>query len=106
MSEHVVKTESGRVITNPPIARVLFDDTRFAIVWLLVRIAVGWTWLEAGLHKLSDPAWMQTGDALKGFWTSAIKIPDTGKPPITYDWYRGFIQSMLDSGTYLWFAKV
>jgi thiosulfate dehydrogenase [quinone] large subunit len=48
---------------------------------------------------------MQTGDALKNFWTQAIQVPATGRPPIVYDWYRDFIQGMLDNGAYTWFAK-
>ena len=106
MTEHVVKTPRGHVVANPPVARVLFDDTRFAIVWLVVRVLAGLTWLQSGLHKLGDPAWMQTGEALKGFWTNAVKIPQTGMPPIAFDWYRSFIQSMLDNQAYVWFAKL
>jgi thiosulfate dehydrogenase (quinone) large subunit len=106
MTEHIVKTPRGRIVRNPPAARLLFDDTRFAVVWLIVRVLAGLTWLDSGSKKLGDPAWMQTGEALKGFWTSAVKVPDTGKPPITFDWYRSFIQSMLDNQSYVWFAKL
>src|SRR5260221_7306018 len=106
MAEHVIKTPRGHVVSNPPAARLLFDDTRFAWVWLVLRVAVGATWIEAASHKLGDPAWMQTGEALKKFWTNAVKIPDTGQPPITFEWYRGFIQSMLDNQWYVWFAKL
>jgi thiosulfate dehydrogenase [quinone] large subunit len=106
MSEHVVKTARGTVVTNPPLARLLFDDTRFAPVWLVIRFLLGWSWLEAGYHKLQNPAWMQTGEALKGYWTNQVKIPATGNPSIAFDWYRGFIQSLLDAGTYTWFAKL
>ncbi|HVU12116.1 MAG TPA: hypothetical protein VHD90_12605, partial [Phototrophicaceae bacterium] len=50
--------------------------------------------------------WMQTGAALQGYWSSAVAIPATGHPAITFDWYRAFIQGMLDSGSYVWFAKL
>lgn len=107
MDIHPVRTERGTIIHNPPIARFLFEDTRMAPVWLIVRVLLGWAWLEPGMHKLSDPGWMQTGDALKAFWTRAVAMPDApAKPPITFDWYRSFIQSMLDSGSYTWFAKL
>ena len=106
MTEHTVKTPRGRIVANPPAARFLFDDTRFAVVWLIVRVLAGLTWLQSGAHKLGDPAWMQTGEALKGFWTSAVKIPATGMPPIAFDWYRSFIQGMLDNQSYVWFAKL
>ena len=104
--EHAVKTERGTVLQDPPVAQFLFSDTRLAAVWLVVRVLLGWGWVTAALGKLNDPAWMQTGEALKGFWTKAVAIPDTGKPLITFDWYRNFIQGMLDSGSYVWFAKV
>lgn len=29
----------------------------------------------------------------------------SSRPPIAFDWYRGFIQFLLDSGSYTWFAK-
>ncbi len=104
--QHAVKTPRGRVIGDPPLARFLFGDTRLAGVWLVIRVLVGWEWLDAGLGKVSDPAWMQTGQSLREFWTRAVQIPESGRPPITFDWYRNFIQGMLDSGSYVWFAKL
>ncbi len=62
-------------------------------------------WIEAGWHKVG-PEWLNGGEALKGYWTKAIAIPETGRPAISYDWYRSFLTYMLDSGSYTWFAKV
>jgi thiosulfate dehydrogenase [quinone] large subunit len=95
-----------RVIEDPPFARKLFGDTRFAILWLVVRVWLGWQWIEAVSHKLGNPAWTQTGDALKGFWQNAVVVPETGRAAISFDWYRSFIQSLLDAQAYTWFAKV
>jgi thiosulfate dehydrogenase [quinone] large subunit len=106
VDEHTVRTTEGIRVTNPPIARLLFEDTRFSVVWLVVRVLLGLAWIDASLHKLSDPAWMQTGEALKGFWTNAVTVSPTGRSPIAFEWYRGFIQSLLDSGAYTWFAKL
>ena len=106
MAQHIVKTTSGRIIEDPPLARFLFSDTRLASVWLVIRVLIGYAWLTAGLHKVNDAAWMVTGDALKGYWTNAVSIPATGRPPISFDWYRSFIQGLLDSGSYVWFAKL
>ncbi len=95
------------VVQEPPFSRFLFNDIRTAPLWFLVRLYVGWSWLDAGLHKLQDPAWMQTGTALKGFWTNVVKLPpDVARPAISYDWYRGFLQFLLDNNTYTWFAKL
>lgn len=105
MTGHTVSTTQGRIVEDPPIAKFLFNDTRAGWLWLVVRVLLGWAWLDAGLHKLT-PAWMETGEALRGFWERAVMMPEGGRPPIAYDWYRGFIQGMLDSGSYVWFAKL
>ncbi len=105
-SEHAVKVERGTVLQDPPIAQFLFSDTRFSVVWLIVRVLLGLGWFSAGFEKLRDPDWISTGVALKGFWTAAVQVPASGKPPITFDWYRSFIQSMLNAGSYVWFAKL
>ncbi len=102
----MIKTKTGNIIQDPPLARLLFSDTRFSPVWLVIRVLLGLAWIDASSHKLSNPGWTQTGEALKGFWSAIVAVPATGKPPITYDWYRGFIQGMLDSGSYVWFAKL
>jgi thiosulfate dehydrogenase [quinone] large subunit len=105
MSEHIIKTNSGTVVQDPPLARLLFSDTRLSVVWAVIRVLLGWAWLEPGLSKLGNPAWM-AGDALKGYWTNQITVPATGHAPIAFGWYRDFIQSLLDSGSYVWFAKL
>lgn len=104
--EHVVRTERGTVLTDPPLAQFLFSDTRMAPVWLVIRLLLGWAWIQPGLEKLGNPAWMQTGEALRGFWEAAVAVPEGGRPPITFEWYRSFIQGMLDAGSYVWFAKL
>ena len=62
--------------------------------------------IKAGRAKLDSPAWMDGGSALKGFWERAVTVPATGSPPITYGWYRDFLQYMLDHEWYIWFAKL
>ncbi len=94
------------VVQDPPIAQFLFSDKRLAILWTVIRIFVGYQWLSSGLGKLQNPAWTQTGEALQGFFLRAVAIPETGKPPIAFDFYRDFLQGMLDSGAYTWFAKL
>jgi thiosulfate dehydrogenase [quinone] large subunit len=95
-----------RIIEDPPLARFLFSDTRFSVVWLVVRVWLGITWLQSGIPKLSNPGWVETGEALRGFWMNAVAIPEQGRPAIAYDWYRDFLQGLLDAGAYTWFAKL
>lgn len=99
-------TRKREVVQDPPLARFLFSDTRAAWIWLVVRLWLGYKWIDAASHKLGNPAWTQTGDAVKGFWTSAVAIPETGKPPISFDWYRSFLQGMLDVEAYRWMAPM
>jgi thiosulfate dehydrogenase (quinone) large subunit len=106
MSAYGVKTTQGMVIPDPPITRLLFGDTRLAGLWLVIRVLLGWQWLGSGWGKLQNPDWMQGGIALQGFWERAVQIPEAGRPPITFDWYRGFIQGLLDGQAYTWFAPL
>lgn len=99
-------TFHGREVQDPPIAHFLFSDVRMSWVWLILRVWLGYQWLEAGLHKFSDPKWVQTGVALKGFWTGAIAVPENGKAPIAFDWYREFLTFLLNTNSYTWFAKL
>jgi thiosulfate dehydrogenase [quinone] large subunit len=96
----------GVVFEDPPIARFLFNDTRSAWLWLIARIYVGYSWLASGWGKVGNPAWVDTGEALRGFWNNAVQIPPQGRPPITFDWYREFIGALLAGGHYSWFAKL
>jgi len=90
--------------SDPPIAKFIFSDTRFAIVWLAVRLWLGYNWLTAVQHKLTDPGWTVTGEALKGFWLNALKTDP--RPVVAFDWYRQFLQFMVDSQSYVWFSKL
>jgi thiosulfate dehydrogenase [quinone] large subunit len=93
--------------TDPPVASSLFSSTQWSWLWVIVRFYLGYTWLSSGIGKLSNPGWVKTGEILKGFWERAVAIPESpARPLIAFDWYRVFIQSLLDSGSYIWFAKL
>lgn len=93
--------------TDPPFVRSLFGSTRWAWLWLILRLYVGYSWLSSGWGKVGNPAWTETGVALRGFWERAVVIPDApARPAIAFDWYRAFIQALLDGGHYTWFAKL
>jgi thiosulfate dehydrogenase (quinone) large subunit len=97
----------GVVVSDPPLAKWLFNSKIAAWLWLPLRIWLGWQWIAASEHKIADPAWVQTGLALKGFWASAVAIPAApAKAAITFDWYRSFLQMMLNAQAYTWFGKV
>ncbi|HET7727467.1 MAG TPA: DoxX family membrane protein [Candidatus Limnocylindrales bacterium] len=91
-------------VEGPAFARYLFSNSRAGLFWLPIRIFVGFAWLEAGWHKLTDAGWTGGGEALRGYWERAVTIPEQGRPPITFEWYRSFIQLLLDNGAESWFA--
>ena len=101
-----IVTRRGTVITDPPFAKKIFESKYAAWVWAALRIWVGLKWLDAGRHKLEDPAWAQSGEALLGFWNRIVEIPAEGRPAISFDWYRNFIQTMIDTGSHSWFGPL
>src|SRR4051812_20967153 len=64
-------------VSDPPLARFLFQDSRAAALWLPIRFYIGWDWFQAGWHKFNTAAWMDNSSAIRGFWTSAVAIPQT-----------------------------
>ncbi len=103
-----VADEKGNVlIQDPPIARFLFQSSAAAWLWLVVRVYVGYEWLSSGLHKLGDPAWFGDGQAILVYWKRAVAIPEPpARPLITYDWFRAFLQLLIDTSAQAWFAKL
>ena len=80
-------------IPEPALSNFLFSDTRMAVIWLAVRLYVGWVWLEAGWAKLQNPVWVgpQAGTAVKGFLTGALQKMSGAHPDVSA-WYGGFIE--------------
>ena len=101
-----VITRKVEFVQDPPLVQKLLTDSRAGWLFLPFRIWLGWTWINSVLPKLSNPKWYDTGEALKAYWVSAVAIPTTGRPLITFDWYRVFLQFMLDTQSYTWFSKL
>lgn len=92
-------------VEGPGFARFLFNNSAAGLFWLPIRIFVGVNFLEAGLHKLSDPGWTSGGASLLAYWTKAAAIPEApARPAITYEWYRDFINLLINNHTEGWFA--
>ena len=101
----------SRVVADPPLARFLFADTRLAPLWLVVRLYVGYAWFDAGWHKVTDTGattnYVIDGKGILAFWQRIAAIPAApAKPVITYDWYRNFIQFMIDNHWEGFFGKL
>ncbi|MGH2459858.1 MAG: DoxX family membrane protein [Chloroflexota bacterium] len=90
-------------IAEPPIAAFLFNDTRLAPVWLVIRLYAGYEWLVAGLEKLGSPVWTgsQAGTAIAGFAAGALKKTAGNSPDVT-GWYASFLQGVVLPNAAVW----
>ncbi len=104
--KNVVTNRNNEAMQNFPIINKLLNHPLAGLLFLPLRVWLGYQWITAGLHKLETPAWIQTGTALQGFWAKAVAIPATGSPAISFGWYRAFLQFLLNTGSYTWFAKL
>ncbi len=43
---------------------------------------------------------------MEGYWERAVAIPAKGAPSISVPWYREFLQYLLATHSYTWFAKL
>jgi thiosulfate dehydrogenase [quinone] large subunit len=94
-------------MTDAPFVTALFNSPRWAWLWLIVRVFLGYQWIEAGWHKVTTGDWMTTGAGLQKYWMYAAAVPEApAKPAIYYAWYRSFIQFLADSGASVWFSKL
>jgi len=89
------------------------QNERLSILWLVVRVWLGYQWLIAGIHKLTDPSgvWVgeKAGAALTGFLSKAAGLltgPDGTPIPAgaSYEWYRSFAEFLVNSGATSWFT--
>jgi thiosulfate dehydrogenase (quinone) large subunit len=103
---NTLRTRNNELVQDPPIAKFLFSDPRAGWLWLVVRLWLGWQWLSSGWGKIDNPAWVETGYAVRGFWEQAIAIPEAGRPAITFDWYRSFLVMLLNAEAYTWMAPL
>ena len=84
---------------DPPWARLLFADARVAWLWLVLRVYVGYEWIDAGYEKVFGAGanvWVgaDAGAALKGFAAGALK-KTAGDHPDVQAWYADFLQAVV-----------
>src|ERR1700682_4595955 len=105
--EKIIDARGQTLIQDPPIARLFFQSTIASVLWLAVRLYVGYGFIGAGWHKFVKPAWVDgSGAGMLGYWKGALGTTPTGAPVITFDWYRGFIQLLVDTNSAGWFSYV
>ncbi|HEU5014567.1 MAG TPA: DoxX family membrane protein [Roseiflexaceae bacterium] len=98
-------TPRANEIPEPPLARMLFANTRLAPLWLIIRLYVGYEWLMAGWEKITNPAgvWVgaKAGTAVTGFVQGALQKTSGEHPDVT-GWYASFLQNVVLPNAALW----
>ena len=81
------------IIPENPVSSFLFSDTRSAVIWLFIRVYVGYAWLTAGWGKVTSDAWTgeNAGAAIKGFVSGAIAKSQEGGD--VSGWFATFLEN-------------
>jgi thiosulfate dehydrogenase (quinone) large subunit len=89
-------TDRHNSIPEPNITCFLFADPRMAPVWLILRLWLGYEWLNAALGKWAEGGWVGQGavGAVKGFAQGAI-AQTTGEHPQVTGWYASFLENVV-----------
>lgn len=90
-------------LREPPVARALFSEVRWAWIWLILRLYAGWQWLTAGWGKINNPAWTgeNAGAALSGFVQHSLTLAE-GPHPAVQPWYAWFLNNIVLPNATLW----
>lgn len=95
----MIKLESmGRgkaiIVDENPVSSWLFTNTSSAWIWLVLRLYLGYSWLMAGIGKVTSDAWTgsNAGVAIKGFLGGALAKAEAGE---VSGWYAKFLEAIV-----------
>lgn len=91
------------IVEESPVSHFLFNNTKIAWFWLVVRLYVGYEWLMAGWVKVTSDAWVGSGagGAITGFLTNAL-TKTAGAHPDVQGWYAVFLQNVVLAHPIFW----
>ena len=85
---------------EPKVSKFLFASKFMAPIWMVVRVYLGWLWLDAGLHKVFvdggfNTAWVgpNAGGGVAGFLNGALAKTGGDHPSVT-GWYAWLIENV------------
>ena len=80
-----------------------------SVIWLIARLWLGYSWLNAGYQKLwgSEKAafWNGGGAGVKGFAAAGVTGSTSGKGGASYGWFAAFLHNFVIPNA-SWIAKV
>ncbi len=90
-------------LEESPFSHFFRADTKSAWLWLIIRLYLGWQWLQAGWEKVQNPAWLggHAGGALTGFVQGAL-TKTSGAHPDVQGWYAWFLTHAVLPHTLVW----
>jgi thiosulfate dehydrogenase [quinone] large subunit len=87
----------------------LFRSRSASLIWLVVRLVLGYWWLNAGYQKIwgSEKAafWFGGGAGVKGFATAGVAGSATGKGGASYGWWASVLHNFVIPNA-SWIAKL
>ncbi len=98
-----LSTKSVEELKSFPITDALFTKTRWAWVWLIARIYLGYEWLKEGLEKLEGPDWIgsNSGAEVTEFVTDAIQKTG-GEHAEVLGFYARFLETVILPNAKMW----
>src|SRR6202167_3825339 len=95
----LARSQAARMLDAPShnlrFADWLFRSSAASLIWLVVRVVLGYWWLNAGYQKIwgSERAafWFGGGAGVKGFATAGVLGSSTGKGGASYGWWGAFL---------------
>ena len=86
----------------------LFRSSAASLIWLVVRLWLGYQWANAGYQKIwgseKSAFWFGGGAGVKGFATAGVVGSSTGKGGASYGWWAGFLHNFVIPNA-SWIAK-
>ena len=81
---------------NNSFLEFVFRNNKFSLFWFFTRIYLGITWLESGISKLLNNAWVgeNAGKALGGFVNNSLSKTAGAHPDVSY-WYAYFLENIV-----------
>ena len=77
----------------------LFRSQGASVLWLIVRLWLGYQWINAGYQKIWGSEkiafWYGGGAGVKGFASAGITGSATGKGGASYGWRAGFLHNFV-----------
>ena len=83
------------VVAENPVSNFLFNNTRSGLIWLVIRLYLGYAWLIDGWNKVTDDRWVgsNAGAGITGFVKGALGKAAEGKD--VAGWYATFLENMV-----------